>query len=138
MPILEAIKLHSRYQNDLGIKTDIKVVPIETSNTKPTKKVVVFHKGVHHITEIDDIIMIQAQSNYAMFYLTNGCKILTSKTLKHWQETIISSAFIRIHDSFLVNKWHIKQIDYRSHRLILSSACIAKISRNIHKDIFKF
>jgi two-component system LytT family response regulator len=137
MEILRTIKSQLQV-NGLESKKDSPFLLIDNSSIQPTRKVVLFHNGVHHITDIDDIIMIQSQSNYATFYLTNGCKILTSKTLKHWQETIISSSFLRTHDSFLVNKWHIKQIDFKTHRLTMSLACMAKISRRIHKDIFIF
>ena len=52
----------------------------------------------------DDIIYLEANSNYTNFYLTGNRKITASKTLKDFEELLPPSVFIRIHHSYLINK----------------------------------
>jgi two-component system, LytTR family, response regulator len=52
----------------------------------------------------DDIIYLEANSNYTIFHLTGSRKITAAKTLKDFEELLPSSIFIRIHHSYLVNK----------------------------------
>lgn len=100
--------------------------------------IVIQHKGLKRIIPIHLIVMIQAQSNYTDIFLQNGEKLLTTKTLKHWQTNITSTDFIRPHASFLVNKWQIQQIDTKNQGLHMTTGCVARISRNVNKKIFEF
>ncbi len=101
----------------------------------PTHKIVVFHNSVHHLIAIDHIIMIQAQGNYAMIFLTNGNKILTSKTLKYWQQSIENPLMLRIHASYLIHKDHIVSINKKQHELSLTGGHIARFSRDQAKHL---
>jgi two-component system LytT family response regulator len=57
--------------------------------------------------EMEDIIYLEASSNYTIIFLQNGPRIAVSKTLKEFNEMLPSSVFIRIHNSYLVNKNHL-------------------------------
>ncbi|MEM7104679.1 MAG: LytTR family DNA-binding domain-containing protein [Bacteroidota bacterium] len=54
-----------------------------------------------------DIIFCQSDSNYSHVYLVNGKKIMLSKTLKKVHESLDPQIFLRVHNSFVVNKSHI-------------------------------
>ena len=49
-----------------------------------------------------EILYCKADDNYTEIFLENK-KILVSKTLKHFEETLAEFSFIRVHKSFLVN-----------------------------------
>lgn len=55
------------------------------------------------VVNIEDIIHIEADSNYSTFYLDNGKKILVSKSLKGYEELLIEHGFHRIHKSHIFN-----------------------------------
>lgn len=57
---------------------------------------------------IPDIVRCEADNTYTQFILSNGEKILVSKTLKEYSDMLISHGFIRSHQSHLVNISHIK------------------------------
>ena len=66
--------------------------------------VVVFHNYEYHKIILADIVYCQSDNNYTNFYVTGRDKpILSSKTLKHYEELLPDSAFIRIHQSYLIN-----------------------------------
>jgi two-component system, LytTR family, response regulator len=52
----------------------------------------------------EDIIYLEANSNYTSFFLTGNRKIIATKTLKDFEELLPASIFIRIHHSYLINK----------------------------------
>lgn len=58
---------------------------------------------------VADIIYCEAQSSYTVFYLKNGNKIMSSKTLKDFEELLLPHSFFRTHHSFLINLNEIKR-----------------------------
>ncbi|MDP4261869.1 MAG: LytTR family DNA-binding domain-containing protein [Bacteroidota bacterium] len=59
--------------------------------------------------EINDIIHLEANSNYTTIYLTNKIKITASKTLKDFEELLPEDIFFRTHHSHLINLNYIKR-----------------------------
>jgi len=52
---------------------------------------------------IDEIIHIEADSNYSVFHLHNRDKITVSRVLKEYEEMLPENQFVRIHKSSIVN-----------------------------------
>lgn len=55
----------------------------------------------------EEIIRLEGESNYTKFFFTNGKTLLTSKTLKEYEEILCNHGFIRIHKSHIINKAHV-------------------------------
>lgn len=53
--------------------------------------------------EFDDILYVEAQSNYTIFHLNRQPKLTVSKTLKEVEEMLPADLFFRIHHSHIVN-----------------------------------
>ncbi len=60
-------------------------------------------EGLQFIS-ITDIVYLEASINYTHFYLGNGKKILVSRTLKDFEDMLPEDLFLRIHNSYLINK----------------------------------
>jgi len=58
--------------------------------------------------EVASIIRCESDSNYTIFFLKNGEKILISKTLKEYDELLSPYGFLRVHQSHLINLKEIK------------------------------
>lgn len=77
-------------------------------NSKPEdKKIVLKTLESIFIVKVTDIIRCEADHNYTTFYLTNGKKVLVSKTLKDYEEMLCDYFFFRTHQSHLININHI-------------------------------
>lgn len=61
-----------------------------------------------NIIPITEIIYCHAISNYTRFYLTDGKFILSSYTLKQYDELLTTQFFFRAHRSYLINMAHVK------------------------------
>lgn len=56
-----------------------------------------------NVIDTDEIIYLEADSNYTNFHLKNGEKVVLSKPLKEFEDSLTDVDFIRIHKSVIVN-----------------------------------
>lgn len=56
-----------------------------------------------HFVQISDIIFCEAQTNYTLFHLKGGKKLLSSRTLKEYELTLNEDIFCRIHHASVIN-----------------------------------
>lgn len=85
---------------------------------------------------IKDIIRCEADNNYTNFYLNSGEKILVTKTLKEYDETLSGLDFVRVHQSHLVNiKFVDRYIKGDGGTLVMADGSQVDVSRR-RKDDF--
>jgi two-component system LytT family response regulator len=77
---------------------------------KPKSKRVALTASDHLIfVETEKIIYCESDSNYTIFFLADGQKIIVSKTLKDVEEILEGSDFFRVHASYLINMKHVSK-----------------------------
>ena len=62
---------------------------------------------IRYVT-LADIIRCEADNTYTYFFLSNGEKILVSKSLKEYADLLRPNGFLRTHQSHLVNPKYVK------------------------------
>jgi len=63
------------------------------------------------VLEPDNILRIEAQSNYCkIYFIDDRNPVVISKVLHLVQETLPADMFVRVHQSHVVNKQHILQV----------------------------
>jgi len=88
------------------------------------------------IHPVNEIVYCKANSNYTEFYLPDNKCILSSYTLKQYDEILTSQAFFRAHRSYLINLAHVKMYKRNDGGLIMmSNGHEIELSRT-HKDEF--
>ncbi|MEP4091342.1 LytTR family DNA-binding domain-containing protein [Reichenbachiella sp.] len=75
---------------------------IKQENERPKKIMLPTFEGFE-IVPIDQIIYCEADDNFTKFHLKDGKPLLISKTLKHFEEMLPKTKFVRIHRSSLIN-----------------------------------
>lgn len=78
--------------------------------------------------QLDEIIRLQADSNYTHVMLTQGRVFVSAKTLKEYDEILHGQHFLRVHKSHLVNPAHINSYD-RQGFLHLTDGSRVEVSR---------
>lgn len=81
---------------------------LKKDNIIKSKIAVPVAEGLEFV-KVDDIIYAQSQNNYTLLFLSDGEKLLFSKTLKEVEHTLKKHLFIRIHQSFLINPNYMKK-----------------------------
>lgn len=86
----------------------------------------------------DDIIFLEANSNYTSFFLTGDRKITATKTLKDFEDLLPASIFIRIHHSYLVNKNRVeKYIKGEGGQVVMKNGAILDVARRKKEEFMK-
>ncbi len=67
------------------------------------KKINLPHANGFHVLNIDNILYIQADSNYSIFSTEKGEKIIVSRHLKEYESILEDCGFCRIHKSTIIN-----------------------------------
>ncbi len=68
-----------------------------------TQRLVLKTSDQVHLINIADIIRIEADSNYSTFFLQDGRRIVVTKSIKEYEETLLEYGFHRIHKSHIFN-----------------------------------
>jgi two-component system LytT family response regulator len=88
--------------------------------------------------EIDQIIYLEAKSNYTEVYLKDQPKITISKTLKDCEEVLSPAVFIRIHHSYMINRNHIqKYIKGEGGQVIMSNGQALDVARRRKEEFMR-
>lgn len=82
-------------------KEQIKTVK-EVWNNEDSKLILSLHDSFQ-VVDLNELLFCESDKGYTTFYCSDGKKYLVSKTLKEFEERLISANFIRPHQSFMVN-----------------------------------
>jgi two-component system LytT family response regulator len=64
-----------------------------------------------HVVNIEDIVRVEADGSYSSFFMSDGRRIVVTKSLKEFEESLLEYDFHRIHKSHLVNLNKMKYLD---------------------------
>ncbi len=84
----------------------------------------------------EEIVRLEASSNYTNVFFTNRKKILIAKVLKDYETLLEPLRFVRTHRSHLVNSQHVQFIDGNG-QIIMRDSSRVEISRRKKKDVMK-
>lgn len=83
-----------------------------------------------------EILRLEASSNYTKIYFTNRHQLVCAKVLKAFVPVLEPFGFIRTHRTHLVNRRYIQHIS-RQGDIIMSDASVAEISRRMKTNVMK-
>lgn len=81
-----------------------------------------------------DIIRLEGEGNYTRFFLSDGRKHMSSKTMKEYEEILLQHNFLRIHKSHLVNKSFIDHY-HNEGAVILKDQTQLPVSRQRKQEV---
>jgi two-component system LytT family response regulator len=90
-----------------------------------------------YILETSKIIFIKASSNYSIIYFNDNKSIVTSKTLKYYENILHDKKFLRVHSSYLINLSFINGIQKNGiYTILLKNDIKIPISRSFKEILF--
>lgn len=82
---------------------------LKSSLKKDFKKIALpCMEGIEFV-DLEEIIYCEADSNYCIFHLSDGNKMMVSKSLSNYEKILSESFFYRIHHKYLVNLTRVKK-----------------------------
>lgn len=82
----------------------------------------------------DEIIRLEGEGNYTRFFFVNKIPLLTSRTIKEYEEILGNRGFIRTHKSHIVNKMHVTNYSAEGF-LTMSDGSKAEVSRRRKEEV---
>lgn len=104
-------------------------------NSKRVNKIAVSSLSGVVFINLDDILYIEASSNYSILVLLDGEKVIVSKTLKDVQEILENRNFFRIHRQYIINLNKVKYFNKNDCLLTLENNKQLQVAR-IQRDRF--
>jgi two-component system LytT family response regulator len=87
---------------------------------------------------IDSIIYLEASINYTRFYMHDDIKYTVSKTMKEFQDMLPTEIFIRIHNSYIVNKNYVeKYIRGDGGQVMLRNGAVLDVAKRKKAEFLK-
>ena len=84
---------------------------------------------------IHDIVRLEGMKNYTLLHLLNGNTMLSSRTLKVYDEVLQEADFLRIHKAHLINMKCLRNYDEAQMLYaVMQNRDIISISRRKRKD----
>jgi DNA-binding LytR/AlgR family response regulator len=96
-------------QSQTPEENNLSTATIETINREKNLVLCIKSYGDHRYIDSKDICYLQADNNSTDIHLNNGEVVTAFKTLKHF-EAVLSIPFIRIHNSYIINRNYIARI----------------------------
>lgn len=87
----------------------------------------------------DQIIRISSDRNYSDFFLTQGKKVVVTKSLKEYEKLLTETGFIRIHHSHMINIAHlVKYVKGEGGYVIMSDNSSVDVSRRKKEEFLEY
>ncbi|MBC6368430.1 LytTR family DNA-binding domain-containing protein [Algoriphagus sp. AK58] len=86
---------------------------ISSQSTERLKQLVLSDSDNVYLVQLSEIIRCQSEDNYTRFFLSDGRKLLISKTMKEFAELLEKAGFFRCHQSHLINLVFFDHLDKR-------------------------
>lgn len=113
--------------------TDVKFLleQLEAAKSNKIKKIALpTFEGLTFV-HLDEIIYCQSDNNYCHVFLSEGRKMLISKTLKEVEEILSSDLFFRVHNSYFVNLKEVSNyVKADGGALIMTNGDEVRVSRS--------
>jgi two-component system LytT family response regulator len=84
----------------------------------------------------EEIVRLEASSNYTRIFFTNKTKLISAKVLKEFVRMLEPFGFVRTHRTHLVNRQHILCVTPEGN-VIMRDASVAEISRRMKSGVLK-
>ena len=105
--LIDAV-LKVRLQNKATIERRLQMLKNYYTNPNPFNKICIPSHEKLHFLEVNEIVRMEGSDNLTQFFLKDGSKIWSTKTIKYFNAPFSKCNFFRIHKKHIVNLNFIK------------------------------
>lgn len=132
--LLAAVKKAEETMGEEELNTKLKILLNNIAEPIKNKKKIVL-KTMERIysVDLDDIIRFESDGGYTKVYLTDGKRIMVSKTMKEFDDLLLDAGFLRVHHSHLINMNHLFCFEKTEGHVVMKDDSVVPVS-NRKKD----
>lgn len=105
------------------------------TNSTPFRLTVATTEGTFFF-QPEEIVRLEASSNYTYIHFTNRARMFTARVLKDFASHLEPLGFIRTHRTHLVNPLHITHVS-PDGRVVMKDDSFAEISRRMKTQVMR-
>lgn len=110
----------------------------QLSDKKNLRRIAIPTQDGLRFIKINEIIYLEASLNYTYIHTTNEQKYIISRTLKDFEEILPSEIFIRIHNSYIINKDFLeKYIRGDGGQVVMTNGVALDVAKRKKTDFLK-
>jgi len=88
--------------------------------------------------QLEDIVYLEAESNYTSIHLQDAARIFVAKTLKEFEDLLPTTHFVRIHHSYIININHMrKYLKGDGGQVLMSNGVTIDVSRRKKEEFIR-
>lgn len=129
----ESVEKALKWAGLLNAQTSTKYAQESDESLKAVEsksKITLPHTHGYHVIDLDEIMYVEADSNYSIFHLRKGDKIVISKPLKEFELYLEEGNFMRIHKSVIINFRFVTEYSSKNGtQVILKNGVTLPVSR---------
>jgi two-component system LytT family response regulator len=95
---------------------------------KVPDRIVLRSRDLSQVVDLQEISYLQGDNGYTTVFLHNGKKVVTTKTLKVYEELLSGRPFLRTHQSYLINEFYIDCYHRKERIIYLKDATAIPVS----------
>jgi two-component system, LytTR family, response regulator len=96
--------------------------------SKAPDRIVLRSQDFVKLVELKDIIYLQADNSYTIFFLNTGMKMVITRHLKEYDDLLSAKSFMRTHKSYLINELYIDRYHPKEGIIYLKDATEIPVS----------
>jgi two-component system LytT family response regulator len=124
-------------QDQDNLRLEILLQNLKTEKDQRQRIAIPSMDGLQFV-RIDDIIYLEAESNYTVLYLTTRSKLTVSKTLKEFEDLLPSASFVRIHHSYIINCNAVERyIKGEGGQVVMKNTAVLDVSKRKKTEFLK-
>lgn len=126
-------RLNSKYEKDVLIKNLLSNL---SNESELDKKIALKTMDGLSLVKINDIQYCHSESNYTLFHLTDGNRLVVSCPIKKFEDLLSEHHFLRIHQSYIINLNQVSKVTkLDGGSVILLDGTTLPISRRKKDDL---
>lgn len=91
------------------------------NKVQPMQKIKLNIRTGYVLVDPEEIVLVKADGNYSVIYLSNGEKLTASQNIGHFSELLPFEMFLRSSRSALINLRFLRQVDRKCRKITLKS-----------------
>ena len=92
----------------------------------------------YQFIDLNNILYFESNANYTYIYLVDNTKIISSKHLGYYEENLKWEAFLRVHNSFIINLTKVsKYIRGDEAYMMMFNKKIIPVSKSKKEDVLR-
>lgn len=136
--LISAVKKVEESMNGEELNLKLKTLLSNISEPLKTKKKIVL-KTMDRIYSVDinDIIRFESDGGYSKVYLLDGKRIMVSRTMKEFEDMLLDSNFLRVHNSHLINMNHLYCFEKTEGHVVMKDDSIVPVSNRKKEQLIE-